>query len=171
MIPRSRLLLIAVLVVGTLVWPIGVATAGATQTTFTGQEFWVADVPNVGRVSFPDGNFHARGLQSIYTDVASDPRLSGVTTITINYNFRPAPAPVYWTGPMWGTFHTENAAGFWDGTWTGERDEHGFAIIRAVGHGGGAYTGLHEELLSQRLSPDPTAPSTFSGRILEAGGG
>jgi hypothetical protein len=77
--------------------------------------------------------------------------------------------PAFITGPMWGTFHLVNDGGSWEGTWTGERDEQGFAYIRVVGHGMGGYAGLHYEMQAQRLSPDPFALYQFEAWILDPG--
>ena len=88
----------------------------------------------------------------------------------VNYNMRTAPAPAFLTGPMWGTFVVENENGWWDGTWTGERNEQGFAIMRGLTHGHGDYEGLkaHYEII--RESPDPMATSTVTCYIIDPKG-
>jgi hypothetical protein len=144
------------------------AHAAAGSVDFSGTEYWVEDLP-VGTVSFPGGGFHARGLRSVYRDVASDPRVSGTSVVTINFNFRPTPGPAEWTGRLWGTFRLENAGGLWEGSWIGERDVDGFLDVRAVGRGGGGYAGLQVRMRIRRLSPDPTAPAAVAGTILDPG--
>ena len=118
----------------------------------------------------PGGNLHVRGARWVYDDATSDARFSGKNTVTIDANFRPAPVPAVWTGPVWGTFRLENAGGFWEGTWTGERDANGFFAARGVGHGGGGYAGLLVRFELQRASPIDTAPLTITGTVLDPHG-
>jgi hypothetical protein len=165
---RLRSLVAALLVAVTLALLAGAAVASAASSEFSGTEYWVENLP-VGTVSFPGGTFQARGLRSVYRDVVGDPRLSGTSTVRINFSFRPAPAPATWTGPLWGTFRLENAGGFWEGSWTGERDADGFLTVRAVGRGGGAYAGQHVRMQIRRPSPDPTAPASLTGTVLDPG--
>jgi hypothetical protein len=140
--------------------------AQATKTNFSGTET-IAGPPVPGTPTFPDGNFHMRGHTVVFADVTDDPRVSGLNTVVANWNFRPAPPPVMWTGPEWGTFHIENEGGSWDGTWTGKRYENGHTIINGVGHGSGDYAGLKGHWTYSRLSPDPAAPYEITGWILE----
>lgn len=145
------------------------ARAQAVKTEFTGVAYTTGLIDE-GVRSYPDGNVHVRGLTLLGFDDMSDPRLTGFETIVVNYNMRSAPPPVLITGPMWGTSYLENEGGYWDITWTGERDEQGFAYLRAIGHGHGGYEGLkaHYELI--RLSPDPNAPYTVTGTIIDTQG-
>jgi hypothetical protein len=72
---------------------------------------------------------------------------------------------------MWGTFRIENEEGYWEGSWVGERTEvQGFSYIRGVLHGHGAYEGLQARAEYVRESPDPTAPFTVHGMVMEPGG-
>jgi hypothetical protein len=64
-----------------------------------------------GTETFPDGDYHMRGFIVVYNDITDDPRVSGQDTVVANWNFRLVPPPVFGTGPMWGTFHIENAGG------------------------------------------------------------
>lgn len=164
----ARIGVALVAVSGTLLLVGASAAAPATRTPFSGTGSFVSE--SGGSPSFPDGNFHMRGFQQVYNVVVSDPRVSGTDTVMVNFNFRLVPAPVVFTGPMWGTEHLENAGGYWDATWTGVRSENGFAFLDAVGHGGGGYEGLHVTWHLERLSPDPYADWSVSGTILDPRG-
>jgi hypothetical protein len=99
--------------------------------------------------------------------VASDPRVTGDEVITINYNMKVVDPPVYITGRMWGTFRITNEGGYWEGTFTGLRDEQGYSYIEYVGSGGGGYAGLQIRVHDERLDPDPTALYHWTGYILD----
>jgi hypothetical protein len=63
-----------------------------------------------------DDIYRHRDAVIIYEEgEASDPRLSGTTTVTFNVDVDP------WTGEgiMWGTMRIENEGGTWEGTYTG----------------------------------------------------
>jgi len=158
-----------VLAVSSASLTLGSAAAAATSTPFLGTSTFVSE--SGGVPSFPDGRFHIRDFEQVSNDVVSDPRVSGTDTIIVNFNFRVVPPPVSFSGPMWGTFHVENSGGWWDGTWTGVRDENGFAFVDGVGHGGGGYEGLHGRWHFERLSPNPYAPWSIEGVILDPGQG
>ena len=145
------------------------ARAQAVKTEFTGVSY-LAGLIDPGVETYPDGNVHVRGLTLLYFDDLSDPRVTGFDTVLVNYNMRSAPSPVVITGPMWGTMHIENEGGYWDGTWTGVRDEQGFAYLRGVVHGHGGYEGLKANYELTRLSPDPNAPFNVTGAILDPPG-
>jgi hypothetical protein len=146
------------------------AMAKAVKTSFSGEESMAGPPLDPGTATFPGGNFHMRGLTAVYNDVTDDPRVTGQNTIVANWNFRPAPPPVIWTGPMWGTLHIENNGGAWDGTWTGMRDQNGNSIIKGVAHGSDQYAGMKGHWTFTRLTPDPTAPFDISGWILDPPG-
>jgi hypothetical protein len=112
---------------------------------------------------------YLRDAQGVFTVVATDPRVSGDEVITINYDTKVVDAPVYITGRMWGTFRITNAGGYWEGTFTGVRDERGFSYIEYVGSGGEGYAGLHIRVHDERLDPDPTALYHWTGYILDPG--
>jgi hypothetical protein len=69
---------------------------------------------------------------------------------------------------MWGTSRLENEGGYWDITWTGVRDEQGFAFIRGVAHGHGGYEGLKLIFEGSRLTPDYiNDPFIWTGTIID----
>lgn len=149
----------------------GAATADpATRTTFTGTDTYIRESAPAA-MWFAGERVHIRGLTSDYSTTTTDPRVSGIDTVSLSGNFAFAPPPVGLTGQLWGPFHIENADGYWDGTSTGIRDENGFVFVRAVGHGGGGYEGLKLTMTVTRLTPDPQGSMTLAGEILDPGGG
>jgi hypothetical protein len=140
------------------------ARAKTIETEFTGVSSLVGLI-DTGVEKHPNDNVHVRGLTLLYSDDLSDPRVSGIDTIVVNYNMRPAPAPAFITGPMWGTLHVVNKGGTWDGKWTGKRDKKGFARLQAVARGHGGYEGLKATYVLTRLSPDPNGPFEVTGTI------
>jgi hypothetical protein len=160
-------LLIAVALVALLL--VGTTSAAPPKTEFTSTETY-SETLDDGVFTFPDNNnLHIRNLVEAYIDEASDPRASGESAYTINANFRLMPEPVLFTGPMWGTFRLSNDGGYWEGTWTGRRDENGFSYFHIVGHGRGGYEGLELKMDGERLTPDPTVPESYVGTIIETG--
>ena len=164
---KNKVLTILVLVFLAVLLVAVPAMARAVKTPFSGTESMTGPPVDLGTATFPDGNYHMRGFTVVYNDVTDDPRVTGLDTVVANWNFRPAPEPVVWTGPMWGTLHIENVDGTWDGSWTGFRDENGYTIINGVAHGSDTYAGLKGHWTFTRLTPDPTAPFDISGWILE----
>jgi hypothetical protein len=149
---------------------VGPAAAEGNKTHFTGSETGVATL-DPGQESFPDGRYHLRGGVEQFAFEASDPRLDdAVNLVTVNWNFKWMPEPVYVSGRMWGTFVITNDGGTWEGTWTGVRDENGFSTFHFVGHGGGGYEGLQLRMRGERLDPDPSVPEMYRGTIIEPGG-
>ena len=120
---KVRLVVILGLVLLVVLIVLAPAMAVAEKTPFSGTETSAGPPVDPGTESFPDGNYHMRGFTVVYDDVTDDPRVAGQNTVVANWNFRPAPPPVFWMGPMWGTFLIENDDGSWDGSWTGTRDE------------------------------------------------
>ncbi len=166
---RKRCLLAMTFILVLWLLPASPADAGTTRTEFTGSETWVTML-EPGKEFFPDGRYHIRGEVDEFAFEATDPRLDQATnTVTINCNFRLMPEPVYVAGEMWGKFMLANAGGYWEGTWTGSRDENGYSYFHFTGHGGGGYEGLHLQMWGERLTPDPTAPELYYGYILEPG--
>jgi hypothetical protein len=144
----------------------GPAAAGS-KTDVTASE-WGETTEDPGEEFFPDGRYHLRGATSTFEFSADDPRLDDATNrITLNWNFVWMPEPVYVAGRMWGTFVITNDGGWWEGTWTGVREDNGFSYFHFVGRGGGGYEGLQLRLRGERLSPDPSIPEIYHGYILE----
>jgi hypothetical protein len=124
-----------------------------------------------GQEFFPDGRYHLRGGVEKFAFEASDPRLDdAVNLVTVNWNFKWMPEPVYVSGRMWGEFVLTNEVGTWEGTWTGVREENGFSYFHFVGHGDGGYEGLQLRMWGERLDPDPSGPEIYHGYIIEPGG-
>lgn len=143
--------------------------AQATVTTFTGTETYIEDL-SYGEEWFPAGkNYHVRDAVSRFAVVATDPRVTGIDVVVINWNFKLVDPPVFATGPMRGTFVISNSGGTWEGTWTGVRDENGYSYFHYVGSGTGDYEGMKIFIYLERLTPDGSAPETMSGTILEPG--
>ncbi|MBW6466858.1 MAG: hypothetical protein K0B06_10165 [Brevefilum sp.] len=144
--------------------------AAGSKTYFTATEYLVAD-KDPGTESFPDGRYHLRRASSETEWVATDPRLDGADALfTINWNFTFEPEPVWFSGPMWGTFVIANGSGTWKGRWTGVREENGDSFFHFVGRGSGGYEGLQLRMWGQRLDPNPyIVPTSWSGYILETG--
>jgi hypothetical protein len=165
---KKSILLGILLVLATLVVATEPVWAEASKIEFTGTSVVAGPPVSLGEcTNYPNGNQHCRGMILVAIDTMSDPRLSGTNTVVTNYNYRLAPAPVFYTGPMWGSNQIANDAGYWDYTWTGVRDEKGFLYMWAVGHGHGAYEGLRVFLKGVRESPDPAGDLLCSGYILE----
>lgn len=143
------------------------AQAQAVKTEVTGKSYFTGQI-DPGVWTYPDGNVHIRGWVVSYFHEWRDPRLNGVETVVVNLNGRSAPPPVFFAGPMWGTSRLENEGGYWDITWTGVRDEQGFAFIRGVAHGHGGYEGLKLIFEGSRLTPDYiNDPFIWTGTIID----
>lgn len=164
---RLFVLLTCLITVSILATP---AAARATRTEYEGVEYcgmmtgakeWISG-DRVG---------HARGGEVPCTDKVSDARISGDTSVTVNYNFQLANFPVLGYGTMWGKIRIENNAGYWTGSWVGERTKQaGFTYIRAILHGHGSYQGLQARATYVREHPDPSLPFQVHGVIMEPGG-
>lgn len=91
-----------------------------------------------------------RGARLECTDVTSDRRTSGTTTIDINQDLL-----ADGSGLIWGTQFTHNTAGAWQGFWLGAQDPGGRSLhVEALLHGSGDYAGL---LLRQSVTGDDEA--------------
>ena len=166
---RVRSLTAFFVVLALLCLTVGPVAAGS-KTYFTGSETRVEDL-DPGEDFYPDGRFHLRGAVGIFAFQADDSRLDDADNIVVvNWNFAWMPEPVYVSGPMWGSFILTNDGGYWEGSWTGLRDENGFSYFHFVGHGGGGYDGLQLRMWGERLTPDGSAPENYHGYILETGG-
>lgn len=168
---RARFLTVSVVLLVLLVLVMGTVQAGAIKTYFTASETPLQYV-SPGEEWFPDdGRYNLRGAEDIYALVADDPRLDDAEDhVTINWNFKLMPEPVYVAGQMWGTFVITNDGGYWEGIWTGTRAENGYSYFHFVGSGGGGYEGMKLRMWGERLDPDPTLPEIYHGYIIEPGG-
>jgi hypothetical protein len=144
--------------------------AGTTRTEYAGTEYYGGPITGGRQWISGDGVLHIRGGEESYYDDVSDPRLSGDSVVTVNANFQFAEPPVFVYGQMWGTFRIENDGGYWEGHWVGERTEQGFSYIRTVLHGHGDYDGLLARAEYVREDPNPSAPFSVSGVIMDPGG-
>jgi hypothetical protein len=115
------------LVVLALVVPASVS-AEAVKTPVTGSETFVG-VLDWGDWWESGGMVHVRGMVYLYEDVSSDPRLTGMRTVTINGNWGAN------GGPWWGTNRLETAYGVWEGTGNGWYYPDGSVSIRGESHG------------------------------------
>lgn len=150
-----------------LVAPVAART---TRTEYAGTENYAGPVAPGRQWVSEDGVLHIRGGQEAYCDDVSDSRLSGDSLVTLNANFHLAEPPVYVYGRMWGTFRIENDGGYWEGHWVGKRTQQGSSYIRTVLHGHGGYEGLLARAQYVRETPDPTAPFSVSGVVMNPGG-
>ena len=79
----------------------------------------------------------ARDLVWIYEAAMSDERVSGTSTVTVNYDMYP-------TGiaDMWGTMVVTNDGGTWEGEWVGSIHSDGAHTTYGTLTGAGDYAGL-----------------------------
>ena len=169
---KSLLAWVVLVVLLTLVLVPGSASAGASRVEFTGIEVPTGPPVDYGDwIELPSGNIHVRGMTTVYQEIASDWRMSGLNTVVMNANWGPD-----YAGPMWGTneFVLGDSAecpggGVWQGTWTGNMNIDGSYSYKAVGRGvSGCVAGLHFSL-EAFYSPSAGA-TTFSGEILDPQG-
>jgi len=143
--------------------------AGTSRTEYEGYEYFEGEIGG-GRMWISDeGVLLIRDFQEAYTDVVSEPRLSGDLVVTINANFQFTELGEMY-GPMWGTSILENDGGTWEGSWVGKRTEEGYSYIRCVMHGHGDYEGLQARVDYVRESPYATVPFTVHGVLMDPGG-
>ena len=143
--------------------------AGTIRTEYAGFEYFEGEIGG-GRMWISDeGVLLIRDFQEAYTDVVSEPCLSGDLVVTINANFQLTEVEEMY-GPMWGTTILENDGGYWEGSWVGKRTEEGYSYIRCVMHGHGDYEGLKARADYVRESPDPNDPFTVHGVLMDPGG-
>ena len=79
----------------------------------------------------------ARDLVWVYENVMSDERVSGTSTVTINYDMYPAGI-----ADMWGTTVLTNDGGTWEGEWVGSIHNDGTHTTYETLTGTGDYAGL-----------------------------
>ena len=79
----------------------------------------------------------ARDLVWVYESVMSDKRVSGTSTVTINYDMYPTEI-----ADMWGTTVIANDGGTWEGEWVGSIHSDGTHTTYETLTGTGDYEGL-----------------------------
>ncbi len=105
-------------------------------------------VPVVGTSTFVRGEadstqtqvgdvLQARDSVWIYETNMSDERVSGISTVTINYDYYPTG-----TADMWGTTVLTNDGGSWEGEWIGSIHSDGTHTTYETLRGTGDYAGL-----------------------------
>lgn len=149
----------------------GSVMARASRVEFSGAEVPVELVDEGIWMLLPSGNVHVRGMTTVYKEVATDPRMSGLNTAVMNANWGPD-----FTGPMWGTSESVLAdsadcagGGVWRGRWTGKMNPDGSYSYRSVGRGvSGCVKGLHFSLVAENAGDG--GPTTYSGEILDPHG-
>ncbi len=156
----KRKVVFSILLVLVLSLTSGIAIAN-NKTPYSGTECWVADLAP-GEWVLIDGKMHVSGYVQQFVDAASDPRISGDTSVTVNAILDPAT----FSGPMWGNGEIVNANGAWTGHWVGSLDNY-VSSIHANMHGSGAYEGLIAYIEYNR--PGPWACFVVEGYIVEAG--
>lgn len=169
--------------------PVGFAFSKAVFTEFTGRETLAAALA-AGTVSCPGGQptgqwpqgppcspgsrFHVRGLTFLYQEFATDPRMTGDSTVVANANWDGFTNIGPGSGPMWGTIRLEVKKGgvktgdVWEGTWEGIRtvgEDGAYSDIHVVMHGSeGTVLGLTSKW---DLTYTPASPlGYFSGRLI-----
>ena len=149
----------------------GSAAARATRIGFSGYEVPTGP-PDYGEwIELPSGNVHVRGMTTVYEEVATDPRMSGLNTSTMNANWGPD-----FSGPMFGKAESVLAAsaecpggGVRRATWTGMMNAGGSYTYSAAGKGvSGCVAGLRFWLTA--FNPGGDALTTYTGEILEPHG-
>ena len=131
---------------------------GAVKVEFSATDDW-SPIGELGQITCPGGEFtgnpiqpcppgtnvHVRDATAEALVSADDPRLTGILTYTLNYNF-----DAEFTGSAWGTWNLEVAAceGVWEGVWNSKRillpDQPGplgmgiwIGKMKLIGHGRG----------------------------------
>ncbi|HUV18817.1 MAG TPA: hypothetical protein VMW33_10095 [Ilumatobacteraceae bacterium] len=95
----------------------------------------------------------ARGLVWVYEQVMSDDRVSGTSTVTINYDMYPNGI-----ADMWGTTVLTNDSGAWEGEWVGSIRSDGTHITFERLTGTGDYAGLRYSYFTVFGDPDGQFP-------------
>ena len=130
---------------------------------------------DTGSITTEDGVDKGRGLTLKNVDVANDPRVSGTTTETWNFDFAGLPPAA---GLDWGTRRLENEGGAWEGivlgaAFPGHREEltmwlagsGGYAgltyYMHAFTSGSAAQSGAYpfEGIIYEGTIPMPTLPT------------
>ena len=100
----------------------------------------------------------ARDLVWVYENVMSDARVSGTSTVTINYDMYP-------TGiaDMWGTTVLTNDGGTWEGEWVGSIHSDGTHTTLETLTGTGDYAGLRYTYFTVFADPSGEFPEQQPG--------
>ena len=126
------------------------AQGGATAVTATSECQGVSD----GTTETVDGVVQVTGMVVRCTDTASDPRMSGTTSLTLNWQ-RYGRHYLYW-----GTRETEGPDGTWAGTFIGRSDDVNTETEGWMTHvleGTGDYAGWTYVGTDHVLLPDGTS--------------
>jgi hypothetical protein len=101
----------------------------------------------------------ARDLVWIYDEEMSDERVSGTSTVTINYDMYP-------TGiaDMWGTTVLTNDDGTWEGEWVGSIHSDGTHTTYQTLTGTGDYEGLRYSYFTVFGDPSGEFPESQPGQ-------
>lgn len=168
---RMVLMLVLGLVLVVLLGPHSV-TAQAIQSEYTATEFPTGQTYPGDWVSLPNGAQHFRGQVNTAFEQASDPLVSGNSTLVVNGNLDPT-----YTGPIWGTIDIEvpdNAScqggGVWQGTWAGKMSMsqgyvYWFGVMKGVS---GCVEGMMVRFESGLC--EPQMPCAYSGTLLDPHG-
>ncbi|MFO7663128.1 MAG: hypothetical protein R6X18_11110 [Chloroflexota bacterium] len=154
-----KLFLLFVCVLAVMLLVTGLAAAKATRTEFTGTETQIGGEAPL-RYWEAGQTAHIRGMQGVYWEEATDPRVSGINTILVNMNIHPVSGGGVQI-QFWGTYVLENEGGSWSGTFQGLVAADGIVTYDAHGEGSGSYQGLKIFLHAEN--------TTFSGYILDPG--
>jgi hypothetical protein len=169
---KKLLVWVGLVVLVALVAVPGSAVARASRIEFTGIEVPLGPPVNYGDwIERPSGNVHVRSMTTVYQELATDARMSGLNTSTMNANWGPD-----YAGPMWGASESVLAdsaecpgGGVWQGTWTGMMNVDGSYTYSAVGRGvSGCVAGLHFSLTALNLGTGE--PTAYTGEILDPHG-
>jgi hypothetical protein len=115
-----------------------------------------------GTITPVPGGIRLRGAINIYHIDASDERITGDYTITLNANW-----DMDYAGPVWGSFTCDRPdGGEWSGVFYGWRYKVGAAEWKAVFHEFGyGSAGNIEGLRFKSIEVAQSTPTTFSGSI------
>lgn len=161
---------------GTFVWRLATVTAGGfllplvvlaapqKKVAFTGTEVvtWV----NYGTALTDNTNLLIMGATGNTVKTSSDPRIAGAGTVTAS-----AVWDMQTLGPIWGSTHSANAGGAWDGYVVGTNSyQNGHIVLNSlsVAVGSGGYQGLVYR--KEAMSLDG-GPQHFIAYIVEGGPG
>ncbi len=148
------------------------AWAEAKKTPFTVHEVFTNFA--WGIVLTDGTSVFSTGTTMAAEEVATDPRVSGMSTGTIETMF-----DMMLAGPMWGGIRYENVGGWWAGYWRGTRTPfldaqgkpHVLSEVWVTATGGGGYEGLVACWNYNGVDTLQTGVFDGNGYIVEAKGG